>query len=107
MSSYRLILENLIISKAASLRDSLQAVFLLERLRHNSSRQSRQNVAGRDFSGRHAVRLDHTEDDLGQIRILEAVDGVNVDPDVGSVSKCCHLIRKESIQQPGLDTRGR
>ena len=65
-------------------------MLLLQRLNDIRLRENRQNVRGRDASKEgavHRVGLRHTEDDLGQVGSVVAVDGINVEADVGPVAQ--------------------
>ena len=85
---------HLIFREAASLRDALQPMLLLQPLCHRRRRQNCQDVGRRNFARRCAVRLDDAEDDLGEVRVLEAVDAVDVNADVRPVAKSCRLQKK-------------
>ena len=82
---------NLIFCVAASLRDSFHAVLLLQPLRDRRRRQNAQDVGRRDFARRRAVRLEDAEDDLGEVGVLEADDGVDVDANVRAVAESRRL----------------
>ena len=70
-------------------------MLLLQPLRHRRRRQNAQDVGRRDFARRRAVRLEDAEDDLGEVGVLEADDGVDVDANVRAVAESRRLRLKD------------